>query len=287
MAATIAITGPDIEFELPSGSGHRLAASYRPVDGKPAEQVPAVLLLHGFLSDRHAGGRFDRLTRTYHQTGVAVLRIDLSGFGESEGDVVDGDDLLADAHSALNHLDERGHRVQAVHGQSLGSSIALRIAPHRPAVHTLVLTGALTGGASGDRPYWYRNRDVHLPITGSSRRTAVTVNRTRPKLGATGTQKDLLTAVDVPVLVVHGDTGDQERRLAGITRAGRHWLPAGSELVTIPGADHTFNDRRAELDALIRPWARRHLLSAAGILARPVTAWPLPALPSPAQQENS
>jgi len=75
--------------------------------------------------------------------------------------------------------------------------------------------------------------------------------------------------VDVPVLVVHGDTGDQERRLAGITRAGRHWLPAGSEFVTIPGADHTFNDHRAELDALVRPWATRHLLAAAGTLARP------------------
>jgi len=201
MAATTGTnTGTDVELELRGGSGHRLAASYRPVHGKPAGEVPAVLLLHGFLSDRHAGGRFDRLTRTYHQLGVAVLRIDLSGFGESEGDVVDGDDLLADAHTALDHLDERGHRVQSVHGQSLGSSIALRVAPHRPAVHTLVLTGALTGGASGDRPYpfltdeqvqdWYRNRDVHLPIAGSSRRSAVTVNRTRPKLGATGTQRD-------------------------------------------------------------------------------------------------
>jgi pimeloyl-ACP methyl ester carboxylesterase len=146
-------------------------------------------------------------------------------------------------------------------------------------MHTLVLTGAITVPVSGDRPYpfltdrqvqdWYQDRDVHLSITGSSRRSAVTINRTRPKLGATGTQKDLLTALDIPVLVIHGDTGDQERRLATISRAGRHWLPAGSELITIPGADHTFNDRRAELDALIRPWVTRHLLAAAGTLARP------------------
>lgn len=268
-------TGVDEHFALLSRSGHDLAASYRPAarthrgDG-PA---PAALLLHGFLSDRRAGGRFDRLARTYAETGIAVLRIDLSAFGDSEGDVVDGDDLLADAHSALDHLSERGHRALLVHGQSLGSAIALRVAPDRPAIRTLVLTGALTGAGSGDRPYpfltdaqevaWYRDEDVRLPITGSPVRDFVTVNRSRPKLGATGSQRELLSAVRVPVLVVHGDTGDQERQLARISRAGRPWLPDGSEIVTIPGADHTFNDHRAELDALVRRWATRHLLASA------------------------
>ncbi|MFC7659071.1 alpha/beta hydrolase [Pseudonocardia benzenivorans] len=141
-------TRTDTDLELTSRWGGRLAATFTPGTGDSA-----VLLLHGFLSDRRAGGRFDRLADEYSALGHAVLRIDLSGFGSSEGDVVDADRLLDDAHTALDHLDALGLTRQILHGQSLGSAIALRVAPLRPRVATLVLTGALTGAGNGDAPY--------------------------------------------------------------------------------------------------------------------------------------
>ena len=250
----------DVELTLDD----RLAATYTAGPGDSA-----VLLLHGFLSDRSAGGRFDRLARAYAAEGHAVLRIDLSGFGDSAGRVVDGDQLLRDAHAALDHLDSLGHTRQILHGQSLGSAIALRVAPERPRVATLVLTGALTGAGNGDAPYpfqtldqraaWYRDEDVHLPIEGSSVRTHVVVNRRKPKLGATGTQEELLTAVKVPVLVVHGDTGEQEPALAAVTARGEPLLPAGSRVLVIPGATHSFFESQDTVVRVATEWVRTHV----------------------------
>jgi pimeloyl-ACP methyl ester carboxylesterase len=257
-------SGIETELRLTSRWGGRLAATFTPGRGDSA-----VLLLHGFLSDRRAGGRFDRLADEYAALGHAVLRIDLSGFGASEGDVVDGARLLDDAHAALDHLDSLGHTRQILHGQSLGSAIALRVAPDRPNVATLVLTGALTGAGTGDGPYpfldeeqlaaWYRDEDVRLPIDGSPDRTDVVVNRQRPKLGATGTQEELLGALRVPVLVIHGDTGEQEQTLAAITARGQHLLPAGSRVTVIPGATHTFYESQDALARLVSEWVPEHV----------------------------
>ncbi|MDT7650924.1 MAG: hypothetical protein QOI36_2330, partial [Pseudonocardiales bacterium] len=49
-------SGIETELRLTSRWGGRLAATFTPGRGDSA-----VLLLHGFLSDRRAGGRFDRL----------------------------------------------------------------------------------------------------------------------------------------------------------------------------------------------------------------------------------
>jgi pimeloyl-ACP methyl ester carboxylesterase len=259
---------------LTSGWGGNLAATFTPGTGDSA-----VLLLHGFLSDRNAGGRFDRLAKDYAALGHAVLRIDFSGFGDSDGDVVDGGRLLQDAHAALDHLDSLGYTRQILHGQSLGSAVALRVAPHRPRVVTLVLTGALTGGGNGDRPYpflnedqtaaWYRDEDVHLPIEGSSVRKHVVVNRLRPKIGADGTQEELLTALEVPVFIVHGDTGEQEQALAAITARGEHLLPAGSRVIVIPGATHTFYESQDVLARVVTEWVRVHVATSKAAPGQP------------------
>jgi pimeloyl-ACP methyl ester carboxylesterase len=248
------------ESRLTRPDGVELAVTFRPSDGDSV-----VVLSHGFLSDRHAGGRFDRLAVEYAALGHAVLRYDFSGFGQSGGDVVDGDHLLTDLRTVLDHLDGLGYTRQVLHGQSLGSAVSLRVAPERPAVRTLVLTGALTGAGSGDAPYpfftpdqvaaWYRDEDVHLDGTGRT----VTVNRRRPKVNATGTQEELLTALRVPVLVVHGDTGASERALRAITEAGRHWLPEGSAIEVVEGSEHTFVDHQDEVAALATSWVRRHV----------------------------
>ncbi|MEV6930849.1 alpha/beta fold hydrolase [Dactylosporangium sp. NPDC051485] len=263
-------TGTETELYLRNRGGDRLAATFTPGPGDSA-----VVLLHGFLSNRRAGGRFDRLAAEYAALGHAVLRFDFSGFGDSDGGAVDGERLLDDAQAALDHLDALGYPRQVLHGQSLGSAVALRVAPQRPRVVTLVLTGALTGAGDtgGDRPYpllgeeglaaWNRDEDVHLPIEGSTVRTHVTVNRRQPRLGATGTQRELLTALRVPVLVVHGDTGELEPRLAATTTRGAHLLPEGSRIAVIPGATHTFHDRQDTLAGLVTDWVREHVPAAA------------------------
>lgn len=257
-----------VELRIPTDHGELAATSTPGVDGSDS----VVVLAHGFLSDRRAGGRYDRLAEEYASLGHAVLRFDFSGFGESDGDVVDGDALLADLHAVLDHVERLGHRRVLVHGHSLGSAVALRVAPRHESVRALVLTGALTGAGSGDTPYpfltpeqvqdWYLDRDVHLPVRADAVgvRTHVTVSRRRPKVGSCGTQEAVLSAVRVPVLVVHGEQGS-EQRLAATTAQGAHWLPEHSRVEVVPGADHTFLAHQGEVAALAREWAARWLPS--------------------------
>jgi len=254
-------TATDQELRLRTPAGVELAATFTPGAGDSV-----VVLSHGFLSDRRAGGRYDRLAAEYAALGHAVLRYDFSGFGESGGDVVDGDRLLDDLRAVLDHVDGLGYSRQVLHGHSLGSAVSLRVAPERPAVVTLVLTGALTGAGTGSTPYpflsaeqlpaWERGEYVHLPVSTPGPRTHVTVSRLRPKVGATGTQEELLGALRVPVLVVHGDQGS-EARLAATTVAGAHLLPAGSRVEVVPGAEHTFVDHQDQVAALATGWVRR------------------------------
>lgn len=261
MAGTSPAPGTSIELELQNAAGTPLAATFT---GGASDS--AVLLLHGFLSDRRAGGRYDTVAAAYADAGHAVLRIDFSGFGESGGDAVDGDHLLLDAEAALSHLDSLGFTRQAIHGHSLGSAVALRVVPHRPRIRTLVLTGALTGAGFGDVPYpfltekqlqaWWRDEDVHLPLGqgATAQRSHVTVNRTRPRVGRFGSQAELLGALAVPVLIIHGDTGAQEQALVEITRQGEHLLPVGSRIEVIPGAEHTFAGQIDTVAELGRDW---------------------------------
>lgn len=248
-----------------------LAATFTPA----AEGHRSVVVLaHGFLSDRRANGRYDVLAEEYAALGHAVLRFDFSGFGESDGDVVDGDRLVADLHAVLDHVAALGLQDVLVHGHSLGSAVALRVAPLRASVKALVLTGALTGAGTGDTPYpfltpeqvqdWYLDRDVHVPLTVPTRvRTHATVNRTRPKVGACGTQESLLRAVRVPVLVVHGDQ-DGEQRLAAVTAQGAQWLPEHSRVEVVAGADHSFAAHLGQVATLGRDWAQRWLPAPSG-----------------------
>jgi pimeloyl-ACP methyl ester carboxylesterase len=87
----------------------------------------------------------------------------------------------------------------------------------------------------------------------------VVVNRQHPRIGAEGTREELLGAVRVPVLVVHGDTGEQEQALAAITAEGRHLLPEGSRVVIIPGATHTFAESLDPLAGIVTDWVREHV----------------------------
>lgn len=108
------------------------------------DAVPAVLLLHGFASDRdEVGGLYRRLADELARRGIASLRIDFRGWGESRGAMtassVDG--MVADAWSAMEWLRGSGFvdttRI-AVLGFSLGGAVAIRAAARsRPAALAL------------------------------------------------------------------------------------------------------------------------------------------------------
>ena len=93
-------------------------------------RAPGVVVFHGFTGNR-IGGDFlpVRLSRALAGEGIASLRFDFAGSGESEGEFVDMTVLteLADARAALGYL-ARHKAVDAnrlgVYGHSLGGLVA-------------------------------------------------------------------------------------------------------------------------------------------------------------------
>jgi len=107
---------------------------------------PVVLLLHGFKSSRDEvvipsvnEGVYHRAARVFAAKGIASLRIDFMGSGDSEGDYADTtlQVQLADVLAALDYLAARPDvdaRKLSIVGWSLGGTVAAIAAgrsPHR------------------------------------------------------------------------------------------------------------------------------------------------------------
>jgi uncharacterized protein len=96
--------------------------------------VPAVLMLHGYGSDKHEVGlMYARLAEALAEQGVASLRIDFAGMGESQASMLDYtyDSQIGDAGAALDWLVAQESvdpdRV-GLHGFSMGSLIGAHVA---------------------------------------------------------------------------------------------------------------------------------------------------------------
>ncbi|MGH3870343.1 MAG: alpha/beta hydrolase [Pseudonocardiaceae bacterium] len=85
--------------------GLHLAGTVGTPDGTPAR---AVVLVHGGGVTREEGGFFTRLAAGLGEAGVASLRFDLRGHGESEGcqEGLTLSMILNDIRVALTHLRE-------------------------------------------------------------------------------------------------------------------------------------------------------------------------------------
>jgi uncharacterized protein len=123
----------------------------------PGQTVPAVLLLHGDFSSRDENGdMFGRLAAALSDRGIASLRIDFAGSGDSEEPdlSLDYPGMVLDATASLNYLQEQtalDATKLAVLGLSRGGSIAATIAGTVPGVAALVSwSGAIANAYEED-----------------------------------------------------------------------------------------------------------------------------------------
>jgi dienelactone hydrolase len=141
---------------VPAGD-HRVPGTLALPALTAGQQVPAVLLLHGDLSSRDENGdMFGRLAAALSARGIASLRIDFAGSGDSEEPdlALDYTSMVVDATASLEYLETSSvidpGRV-AVLGQSRGGSIAATIAGTVPGVDALVSwSGAVANGYEED-----------------------------------------------------------------------------------------------------------------------------------------
>lgn len=100
--------------------------------------IPALLMLHGFASNKdEAGNLFRQMARELAGAGIASFRFDFRGWGESVGEMADTTfaGLIADGEAAYQFIATRDFidpRKLGILGFSLGGGVAIALAGLHP-----------------------------------------------------------------------------------------------------------------------------------------------------------
>lgn len=148
------------ELHVVNAHGMRLAATFAGPDLAPGKPAPAVLLCQGMSGVRTLV--LPQVADALAAQGIATLRFDYAGFGDSEGERgwIDPGARVEDARCALAALLARGDvdpgRV-GVYGHSLGGPVAIGVAAAD--VRVRALAAVSTPGAGREmlraaRPAW-------------------------------------------------------------------------------------------------------------------------------------
>lgn len=213
--ADLGLEFEDLTLRLPDGTP--ISAWYVPAPrgGPEANAPPAFLFCHGNAGNiSHRVHNLDLL----HQLGLAVLIFDYPGYGRSGGKPSEAG-MYAAARAACDHLTEgRGFpdRRIVLFGRSIGTAAATLLAAEGHG-GALILEGAF-----GSFREMARRHYPFLPLPRSLRGKFPTA--------------EMLAAVRLPLLVVHGD----EDEIVPLEMGRRVFeaAPGPKELYVIPGAGH-------------------------------------------------
>ena len=250
--------------ELPGLDGQRLAGL---LDLPQGEVRATALFAHCFTcsSRSHAAAR---ISRALADEGVAVLRIDFTGLGESGGDFADTgfgtnvEDLVAAASWLADELGP----VNLLVGHSLGGAAVIAAAGQLPDVQAVAVIGApaspehvahLVSELDDDEAAGAMDDPVAVDIGGRPfrlRRSFLDEVR--------GTDQEARIAeLRRPLLVLHSPTDN----VVGVDNARRVFDAAvhPKSFVSLDGADHLVSDPADArwIAALISIWAARYVVS--------------------------
>ncbi|MHC5054918.1 MAG: alpha/beta hydrolase family protein [Planctomycetota bacterium] len=222
-----------------------------------AGPAPGVVILHGFTGNRIGNGFvYVHTSRALARAGVASLRFDFAGSGESEGRFEDMSVLteLEDARTALEFLGSREGVDMArlgVLGHSVGGFVAAMLLEDAR-LSSGVLCASVADKAlfdAGAPP----DADEQLDRQGY---VAIGPHRIGRRFGEDAERADSLGCLArsrADVLVMHGEADEavppEHAHLLAGAAAGRSG--ARTEIVMVPEADHGFT-RLAHREELIR-----------------------------------
>jgi uncharacterized protein len=250
-------------IEFANRAGHQLRGMIHLPEETGRIPAPGVVLFHGFTGDRlESHWLFVKCSRALARAGLASLRFDFFGSGESEGEFREAtlETEIGDAEDAVDFFGRQdgvdSGRIGLL-GLSLGGAVAALTA-ERVGARALVLWSAV----------------AHFP-----RLEAVAQTLTRP-LGDDGTREyggheisprfleaagrlDPLAGVARfrgPTLVIHPGR-DEHLPLSHPEDYFRASAAAVKDLVIMPGADHTFSSIAWEREVISRTveWFRSSL----------------------------
>ena len=207
---------------------------------------PAVVMLHGNGSNRHeAGGGYDLMAPKFAENGIASLRIDYIGNGDSQTDYLEfthekGVEDALKAYDPLLTLPEVDKERIGVMGWSQGGGIAL-VAASRQAGFKSVLTwaGANYDGTIDEAAYETAKKDGFY-LSESGWRDPLKLSPAYFEVLKAFIVADAVPLIEAPILAINGllvDVVPPETAQAIIDLSGNE----ASGVLLLEGADHTFN----------------------------------------------
>jgi len=239
---------------------HQSAVSLRALDGvrlagtfvTPETGADrAVVLVHGGGVTREEGGFFTRMAAWLAEAGVASLRFDLRGHGDSEGrqEELTLSSILNDIRVALAEVrDATGVSNVSLLGASFGGGICGYYAAKRPAdVARLVLLNPQFNykwRTIDSRSYWHDDQIDDEAARTLNEQGAITFTPTlkhgRPMLNEVFWLRpdEAISEIAAPTLVMHG-TKDTLVPIES-SRAAMAKFTAEAQLVEVEGCQHGF-----------------------------------------------
>ena len=225
-----------------------------------------IIMSAGFTGDKSMNGRFEKMAEKFYEAGYGVIAYDYCGCGESDDEILTPENAVQDLLSVITYAKHRGYSNIGLFGQSYGGLVSLRA--YSQDISTMVLIGAVTGSIKYDWKKHYSEKELEeLNRTGymmikkdSGERDVVIINREMLEDFDHINQENLLSKVLCPVLIIHGDTGEEEQMLSEISRSGLIYIPKGSKLEIIEGATHKFSNHLNEIANLSINWFTKSLV---------------------------
>ncbi len=224
----------------------------------PQEKTSSVVIVsHAFTSNKNRE-RLIRIADTLSESSFAVLRFDFGGCGENEDREITVQDQVDDLKSAINYIRKNGYKEIGLLGESLGGLTSLLA--YDEDIKALVLWAPVTQSKTpsiiqkeelqqelnekGFIIYKKDGREFKIPQRFFKERQAVN-------------QKEILSKVKSPVLIIHGDKDDTVPLEQ--SKTAMQFLPENSKLEIIKDGDHKLDGKMNIVIPLSVDWIKTHL----------------------------
>lgn len=226
-----------------------------------------IIAAHGLASDKTAGGRTALIADSLVKNGYDVLAFDFSGCGESDNERVAVARQVDDLKAAIDFIQLKGYQQLGLLGHSLGSLISLKA--YSENINAMVLYGALTHPldyswedyfSSEQRQQMEEYGYAVVPKEAGPRKEVHIDSCLGGELSAIDPE-EVLRPVQCPVLIIHGNHEQDLLELAFLKASTKAlaYLPEGSRLEVIEGANHHFREHVNQLTTLIINWFNEKL----------------------------
>ena len=248
------------KLEFTNSTGQKLSAR---ID-LPADQDPiaCALFAHCFTCSKNIKA-ISHISRALTREGIAVLRFDFTGLGESEGDFADTNfsSNVEDLVMAAEFMADNYHAPKILIGHSLGGAAVLQAAAKIPSAVAVITIAApadpghVSRALGNSREIIERRGEANVDLAG---RTFKIKKQFLEDLGSVR-MEETIRNLNRALLILHSPMDD----IVGIGNAAKIFQTARhpKSFISLDKADHLLMDKKDSLYAgsIIATWALRYV----------------------------